>query len=164
MKDEIRNLQTFFGEQMQAHGHGYKTFRIETDAQGEPIVHRVDGQHPDSHYHNRTASYGLEIQQKMGKKNVHFIVWDNSTHSIYGAAGWGGTQNVDGVRIGGSAQVPDEFGFRTAAHELGHAFGLGHDFRDERYIMGGGSGRSSLSACAGRISIRASLLQSGYPT
>ncbi len=149
MKDEIRNLQTFFGEQMQAHGHGYKTFRIETDAQGEPIVHRVDGQHPDSHYHNRTASYRLEIQQKMGKKNVHFIVWDNSTNSIYGVAGWGGTQNVDGVRIGGAAEVPDEFGFSTAAHELGHALGLfWHDFRDERYIMGYGSGKPSLSACA----------------
>ena len=27
-----------------------RTFRIETDAQGEPLVHRVDGRHPDSHY------------------------------------------------------------------------------------------------------------------
>ena len=152
MKDEIRNVQTFFGEQMQAHGHGYKTFRIETDAQGEPIVHRVDGQHPDSHYHNRTASYGHEIRQKMGvqPKNVYFMVWDNSTHLIRGAAGWGGSRFVDGVRVGGSAEVPDEFGFFTAAHELGHALGLfWHDFRDERYIMGhNSSGRSSLSACA----------------
>ena len=148
MKDEIRNFQTFFGEQMQAHGHGYKTFRIETDAQGEPIVHRVDGQHPDSHY--RTASYMPEIEQKMGRwsknKNIYFIVWDNSTNLIQGAGGWGSPHFIDGVRIGGSAHVPDEFRFRTAAHELGHALGLGHDFRDKRYIMGYGS--SSLSACA----------------
>ena len=150
MKDEIRNLQTFFGEQMQAHGHGYKTFRIETDTQGDPIVHRVDGQHPDSHYHNRTASYSLEIQQKMGgkSKNINFIVWDNSTNSIHGAAGWGSAYFVDGVRIGGAAEVPDEFGFSTAAHELGHALGLfWHDFRDKRYIMSHSRG-SSLSACA----------------
>ena len=25
-------------------------FRIETDARGEPLVHRVDGRHPDSRY------------------------------------------------------------------------------------------------------------------
>ena len=50
IKDEIRNIQVWFGEQIQAHGYGYKTFRFETDDQGEPLVHRVDGQHPDSHY------------------------------------------------------------------------------------------------------------------
>ena len=27
-----------------------KTFRFETDAQGEPLVHRVDGRHPESYY------------------------------------------------------------------------------------------------------------------
>ena len=46
MKRTIREIQTFYGEQMQAHGYGYKTFAFESDASGEPIVHRVDGQHP----------------------------------------------------------------------------------------------------------------------
>ena len=50
MKDQIRKIKDFYGEQMQANGHGEKTFRYETDDQGEPLVHRVDGQHPDSHY------------------------------------------------------------------------------------------------------------------
>ena len=44
MKVTIRQIQTFYIEQMQAHGN--KTFRFETDTQGEPLVHRVDGQHP----------------------------------------------------------------------------------------------------------------------
>ena len=52
MKVAIRRVQTFYAEQMQAHGYGNKTFRIETDAQGEPLVHRVDGRHPDSYYLN----------------------------------------------------------------------------------------------------------------
>ena len=47
MKTTIRRIQTLYAEQMQAHGHGRKTFRFETDAQGEPTVHRVGGQHPD---------------------------------------------------------------------------------------------------------------------
>ena len=33
------------------------------------------------------------------------------------------------------------------AHELGHAFGLWHDFNDPRYIMSYGPGQNRLSAC-----------------
>ena len=51
MKVRIREVQTFYAEQMQAHGYGNRTFRFETDAQGEPLVHRVDGRHPDSRYY-----------------------------------------------------------------------------------------------------------------
>ena len=39
---------------MAAHGHGNKTFQIETDAQGNPIVHRVDGNYSADHYSNVT--------------------------------------------------------------------------------------------------------------
>ena len=46
MKSVIRRVQTFYAEQMQARGYGNTTFRFETDAQGEPMVHRVDGRHP----------------------------------------------------------------------------------------------------------------------
>ena len=41
MKVTIRQIQTFYAEQMQAHGHGNKTFRFETDARSEPLIHRV---------------------------------------------------------------------------------------------------------------------------
>ena len=50
MKVMIRRAQTFYAEQMQAHGYGNSTFRFETDAQGEPQVHRVDGRHAKKHY------------------------------------------------------------------------------------------------------------------
>lgn len=50
MKDQMSTLQTFFAQQMQAHGYGNKTFRFETDAKGDPKVHRVDGRHTDSYY------------------------------------------------------------------------------------------------------------------
>ena len=53
MKVRIRRIQTFYAEQMQAYGYGDKTFHVETDAQGDRLVHRVDGQHPDSHYLTR---------------------------------------------------------------------------------------------------------------
>ena len=41
------------------------------------------------------------------------------------------------------------FAVDTTAHELGHAFGLEHDFRDDAYIMSyGGGARHRLSHCA----------------
>ena len=56
MKTTIRQIQTFYAEQMKAHGYGDRTFRLETDAAGEPMVHRVDGRHPDSYYLDYTFS------------------------------------------------------------------------------------------------------------
>ena len=59
MKVTIRQIQTFYADQMEAHGYGRKTFRFETDAQGDPVVHRVDGQHANSYYIDN-GGYGLD--------------------------------------------------------------------------------------------------------
>ena len=50
IKARIPRIQTFFRDQMQAHGHGNKTFQFETDDQGDPVVHRVDAPNSDSSY------------------------------------------------------------------------------------------------------------------
>ena len=42
----------------------------------------------------------------------------------------------------------DCFNLKTAAHELGHAFGLEHDFRSDAYIMSFGRDPDKLSECA----------------
>ena len=151
MKVTIRQIQTFYAEQMQAHGYGNKTFRFETDAQGEPMVHRVDGQYPDSHYLDNTSATVLdEVEQVFDlSKNIYFIVIDNSINAIGtdGGRRAGGTGYNRG-KIGGFALVHGGFSFHTAAHELGHGFGLHHDFRDNALIMSyGGSQRHSLSTC-----------------
>ena len=158
MKVAIYQIQTFYAEQMQAHGYGNKTFRFETDlsagqadAQGDPLVHRMDGQHPDSHYLDNTSLTVLdEVEQVFDvRKNVYFIVIDNGIDAI----GTGNGKQAGGVgsrkeKNGGYGLVPGGFGFHIAAHELGHAFGLQHDFRDDNYIMSYGWGRHSLSACS----------------
>ena len=101
MKDEIRQIQAFYAEQMQAHGYGNKTFRFETDAQGEPMVHRVDGQHPDSHYLDNTEGTVLvEIGQAFDlDANIYFIVVDNSINAIdTGSRRAGGTGGRPGKK------------------------------------------------------------------
>ena len=152
MKNEIRKVQTFYGEQMEVHGYGETTFRIETDPHGEPIVHRVDGQHPDSHYLDDTfGTVLMEVEQAFDlHANIYFTVIDNSADLIVETStdkhGRGRASRIS--KNGGFALVTGGFGFNVAAHELGHTFGLRHDFRDRIYIMSyGDSSQPRLSAC-----------------
>ncbi len=146
MKVTIRQIQTFYTDQMEAHGYGRKTFRFETDAHGGPVVHRVDGQHPDSQYLDNTFNtLFAEIGQAFdARQNIYFIVVDNSTNRIGQAAG---SARLMG-KNGGICFVPGGFHWTTAAHELGHTFDLRHDFNDDTYIMSyGRERRYQLSAC-----------------
>ena len=141
MKVTIRHVQTFFADQMEAHGHGRKTFRFETDAQGEPVVHRVDGQHPYDYYHSGKVQSEIDRKFDTEAKNVYLMFFTG----ILSVGGIGG-----GNKYGGYAMVKG-WHWRTVAHELGHAFGLPHDWRDGDYIMSygaGNTGRWIISACA----------------
>ena len=150
MKDEIRRIQIFYREQMQAHGHGAKTFGVETDAQGEPLVHRVDGQHHNGYYQTRDIADNTltEVGELFDVNvNIHMIVIDNHRERIgplLGVQGYGLKYN----KIAGYTLLPGEFTFEVAAHELGHAFGLQHDFHDDAYMMSYGEGPDELSACS----------------
>ena len=150
MKDEILKVQAFYAEQMEAHGYGKRTFRVETDAQGTPKVHRMDGKHPDSYYLDDTSATGrAEVEEAFDlNANVYLIAIDNSINGI-GLANGGIAAGVGGRdgKNGGGAWVAGGFNFGLAAHELGHAFGLQHDFRDGAYIMSYGPGWNRLSAC-----------------
>ena len=143
MKAGILDLQSFFAEQMEANGHGNTTFQIETDDQGDPVVHRIDGDYGDSHYSSRGYTEG-EIKRAFdNSKNIMLIVMDVSARTAHGR----GT----GSKSSGWAMIYGEWNWFAAAHELGHAFGLHHDFRDDTYIMSYGRANRSaaqLSACA----------------
>ena len=150
MKTVIKQAQTFYAEQMQARGYGNKTFRIETDVQGEPMVHRVDGKHPFSHYDNTLGNAVIaELEETFDlDANIYFIVLGTD------ALRQGNGEEAAGVgrwrtKNGGNLVVANSFNFLLVAHELGHTFGLRHDFRDRRYIMSYSSiVDRELSACA----------------
>ncbi|MDE2699295.1 MAG: hypothetical protein OXI23_10530 [Gemmatimonadota bacterium] len=149
IKVTIRQIQTFYAEQMQARGYGNRTFRFETDTQGEPLVHRVDGQHPDNHYIDDTWGTMLnEIEQVFAvTENIYLVVIDNSINAI-GVAG----QHAEGIGIrwtknSGLALVSNKFSWQVVVRQLGYAFGLQNDFRDSAYILSYAPGANRLSAC-----------------
>ena len=149
MKTMIRRLQGFYAEQMEAHGYGPETFQYETDDQGEPLVHRLDGQNPDSHYVDGTFdAVFAEIEQTFDvSQNVYFVLIDNSIHEITtedGSEAGGAATSIG--KSGGVALFSDEFTFGIAAHELTHAFGpVWHDFNSDAYVLSYGSDPDQLS-------------------
>lgn len=149
----IKDVQQFYAQEMQRHGFDRKTFTFETDATGKAVVHHVNGRFSDCYYHTETSD---KVEQEVGKrfdtsKNIYLIAVDISSERI----GLSEDENVCGVGghylKGGYATIPTSgkcFHWETAAHELGHAFGLQHDFRNDAYMMSYGSDPDQLSYCA----------------
>ena len=174
IKAMIRQVRTFYADQMQAHGYGNKTFRIETDAQGKPRVHRVNGRHPSSHYFQYdTANEVLaEIDQVFDiEANVYLTVIDSDRYLIAVNGDIAGGVGSRWSKRGGFALVSDNSAdFKTVAHELGHGFGLWHDFRDDTYVMSYGflpdwlSENWRLSACNAQFLAVHTYFNSNSPT
>ena len=122
----IKKTQLFFADEMERHGFGRKTFQIEVDTSGNTVVHRG--------------------QVGIPRKNI-VAYMEEVDLSTRGACGIGGASRSEGHA--GFAHIYC-WDWLTIAHELGHAFGLHHDFRtgSDNYIMSYGFKlRPQLSHC-----------------
>ena len=182
LRQLIKDAQQFYADEMHRHGFGRKTFTVETDNNGEPLIHQFNGKFTDEHYYNSpTYEVWREIREYFDEDNlqhVYFVAIDLRRElleggtacgiaglSFYPAAGSMGFDPTGRIYLrnrdittreevhGGFAIIPASgacFGLGVTAHELGHTFGLVHDFRKGRhsdYIMAGGT-YNRLSRCA----------------
>ena len=65
LRELIKDMQRFFADEMERHGYGRKTFTVETDENGEPVVHQIDGKFTEDYYYY-TEDTG----------NTDFNVWE----------------------------------------------------------------------------------------
>ncbi len=81
LRQLIKDTQEFYADEMQRHGYGRQTFRVETDRSGEPIVHRFNGQFNERHYYERLTDFKVWdefFQQVNDLQHVYLIAIDLS--------------------------------------------------------------------------------------
>ena len=155
----IKDVQAFFANEIERHGFGRKTFLFEDDNSGQAIVHHVQGRFNEAYYHENRLKVWDEISSKFDlSKDIYFTMLeigsrvreDGATVCIPGT----GLLNSSNPSAAGVVILPafgDCFGdpgIYFAAHEIGHACGLPHDFRGPAYLMSYEAGKKKLSRCA----------------
>ena len=161
----IRQAQRFYAVQMKSHGFGRRTFTFETDARGKAKVFLVIAKHLDEYYQeDTTIKIRKEISERFDySKNILLVAVDirSGVFQEKGRFRTVGLGNVNRSKYskklwrtlhGGRAFVTvssNDLDWGTIAHELGHAFGLQHDFRGHYpRIMSYARRRTELAKCA----------------
>ena len=128
----IKKAQKIYASQMEYYGFGRKTFKFETDANGKAIVYHIKGKFEDAVYQKKASKVWDEVREHFDiSKNIYLGVLESSEELLNGfAAGYGGTVGD----FGGTVLLPScDYSFNKVAvtvHELGHSFGLSHDYRN----------------------------------
>ena len=135
----IKDVQKFFADEMERHGFDRKTFTLETDESGKIMTHHVKGEFNEAYYHNQNLNkISIEINTRFdSSKNINIVIVDTSSN-------FGGFATARNAFV---STATNDYIY-LVGHELGHVFGLGHDWRNESYIMTYAEHPSALSQCA----------------
>ena len=122
---QIKDVQLLFADLLEEHGFERKTFRFETDEDGHAVVHHVNGKFDTAHYYDLGGPFQAELIEQLGQfdfsKDIYIVSLDIGGHSFRG--------DISGFASGRLAVLPANQ-HAPIAHELGHTFGLHHDYRD----------------------------------
>ena len=128
----IKNVQQIYASQMAYHGFGRKTFKFETNATGKAVVHHVNGKFKDEYYQKQSGKVWDEIDKQFDTYyNIYLAALESDAELLDGyACGFGGTRGDFGGTVLIPASGPCFYDTAVTVHELGHAFGLAHDYRN----------------------------------
>ena len=131
----VKGAQTFFADTMEKHGYGRKTFTYETDESGNAVVHHIAGKFTDAYYDQQSKWRVWDEIREAGfdpTQNIYFAFMDFSEILDGLHCGTGGNWDHGGVvnLIAAEECLDGDDGLWLAVHEIGHAFGLQHDYRN----------------------------------
>ena len=190
----VKEAQVFFASEMERHGYGRKTFLIDTNSDNEIIITTIKLRNDIDYYNSSYDAIELEIYDRLHcphEISLFFINTDNPSNQP--VSGFGSIRSCDVFNFEGKNSNPKIWvGSRTGFayiyrnywnrfeitwynkvvwHELGHAFGLNHDFSDGELVMSYGytkteNGKEYLSTQRQRskISYNHSLILNKHPS
>ena len=81
---KMKEAQTFFADEMERHGFGRKTFRLETDEQGNTKVHHLKGSKNSSYY---TGTNTFDVAGKFQPEIFEEFINSNDILCVFVHAG-----------------------------------------------------------------------------
>ena len=157
LASKMANVQQFYEDEMNRHGFGHKTFKLETDDNGDVKIRVINAKHPARHYETDTKNRVFEeLPDHFKTPDCVLIIFVGAIEMIrggilgatgqgfsYGSGGWViivANHIIESDRFVEFAlkhhivPVPDMMA-GVMAHELGHAFGLYHNIVTPQSIM-----------------------------
>ena len=91
LRQLIKDAQQFFADKMHRQGFGQKTFTLETETNGEPLVHQINGKLTEEYYYRSTGfKVWGEIREHFDEddlQHIYFVAIDLSIEAVEGNAG-----------------------------------------------------------------------------
>ena len=140
VRDDIRQkvlaAQELYANELERHGFGNKTFRLERDRDGVVVIHHVNGKQNGNHYvHSTWSKILLELPDRFNqnvspwnKQDMIFIIVIGGIRNV-NSNKWGIGWPRHSNRYGGACYMVGEganFNKYVVFHELGHCFALYH--------------------------------------
>ena len=85
LRQLMKDVQAFYADQMAVHGYGRKTFRVETDTDGKPVVHRVNGKFNENYYYTGLSDFKIweEVYEHFDElEHIYFVAIDVSYETL----------------------------------------------------------------------------------
>ena len=123
LRQLINEAQQFFADEMQRHGYGRKTFTVETDENGVPVVHQIDGKFSDNYYYTGTTDFKVwdELVEHFAApdalEHVYFIAIDLSYEALNDGQS-GGLGGVSFYPVAGSMAFDPDGRIYTRSRDI----------------------------------------------
>ncbi|MDE0315603.1 MAG: hypothetical protein OXM61_11915 [Candidatus Poribacteria bacterium] len=152
----LRDVQTFFADEMERHGYGRKSFEFEKNSDGSAKVYLFEGNTADEYYHKNTNTRVMkEIKQHFETYNIFYFIFVDK-----------GNEKKPNVKIPTRAELKrlsaelkrlsirlqnivfrqrsgkiilhnslDKYSKDAITYKFAESFGLNRDYRSPSYLM-----------------------------